>query len=99
MTDPTNNHPIHEAQRLPRGSYPAMLTAFLDDGQIDWEGVDRLTDFCIDHSAAGIFACGLSAEIGLMDDEEKGSLAERILHHAAGRVPMVVGAITSGPID
>jgi 4-hydroxy-tetrahydrodipicolinate synthase len=99
MTDPTNSHSSHGAQRLPHGSYPAMLTAFLDDGQIDWEGVDRLTDFCIDHSAAGIFACGLSAEVGEMNDEEKGALAERIVRHAAGRVPMVVGAITSGSIE
>ncbi len=88
-----------QTERLPRGSYPAMLTAFQDDGQIDWEGVDRLTDYCIDHGAAGIFACGGSAEVSEMDDEEIGALGERIVRQAAGRVPVVVAAITSGPVD
>jgi len=94
-----NNNMDNQMTRLPRGSYPAMLTAFQDDGRIDWQGVDRLTDFCIDHGAAGIFACGGSAEVSAMDDGEKGDLAERIVSHAAGRVPMVVAAITSGSID
>ena len=95
MTPPRND----KADKLPGGSYPAMLTAFQDDGAIDWDGVDRLTDYCIETGVTGIFAGGLSAEITEMDDEEKGALAERIIRRAAGRVPVVAGAIVWGPLD
>lgn len=88
-----------EQSRLPTGSYPAMLTAFGDDGAIDFDGVDRLTDHCIEKGAAGIFACGLSAEIREMSNEERVLLAERIVRRAAGRVPVVAGAITEGPLE
>ncbi|MEZ6071156.1 MAG: dihydrodipicolinate synthase family protein [Pirellulales bacterium] len=75
--------------RLPAGSYPAMLTAFHDDGRIDWDGVSRLTDKCIEAGASGIFACGLSAEVLQMDDDEKVQLAEHIIRRTAGRIPIV----------
>jgi len=86
-------------QRLPPGSYPAMLTAFHDDGAIDWEGVDRLTDHCIETGAAGIFACGLSAEVLWMNDDEKTQLAERVITRTAGRAPIVAAAISAGSIE
>lgn len=88
-----------QQSRLPTGSYPAMLTAFHDDGSIDFDGVDRLTDYSIEKGAAGIFACGLSAEIREMSDEERVSLAERIVRRVAGRVPVVAGAISEGPLE
>lgn len=84
---------------LPPGSYPAMLTAFHDDGSFDWQGIDRLIDDCLNHGAAGIFACGLSSEIMQMDDDEKGQLAEYIVKRVNGRAPVVACAITSGSIE
>jgi 4-hydroxy-tetrahydrodipicolinate synthase len=91
--------PPPPSDRLPRGFYPVMVTAFHEDGSIDWEGVDRITDFCITTGAAGLFAGGLSAEIDQMDDMEKVALADRIVRRAAGRVPVIAGAITSGPLE
>jgi len=86
-------------KQLPPGSYPAMLTAFNDDGSFDWPSIDRLIDDCLDHGAAGIFACGLSSEVMLMDDDEKGQLAEYIVKRVNGRAPVVACAITTGPIE
>ena len=92
--------PMNEqTDKLPCGSYPAMLTAFGNDGTIDFDGVDRLTDYCIEAGVAGIFATGLSAEITEMDDQETAALAERIVRRAAGRVPVVAAAIVWGPLD
>lgn len=94
------NLPETERENLfPSGSYPAMLTAFHDDGSIDWHGVDRLVEDCLENGAAGIFACGLSAEILQMDDDEKSQLAEYIIARVNGRVPVVAAAITSGTIE
>lgn len=96
MTEP----PVkHSAVSAPRGSYPVMVTAFQEDGSFDWEGVDRLTDFCIETDSAGIFACGLSAEIDRMENQEKVALAERIVRRTAGRIPVVAGAIGGGTIE
>ena len=86
------------ADKLPPGIYPAMLTAFHQNGAIDWDGVDRITDFCIESGVAGIFACGLSAEIDQMDDDEKAALAEHIMRYVDGRVPVVASAITGGSL-
>jgi len=91
-TNPSEN-------KFPKGSYPAMPTAFHRDGAIDWEGVDRLTDHCIASGAAGIFACGGSAEIAQMDDDEITQLAERITKRTAGQVPIVACAISTEPIE
>jgi len=94
-----NQSPNPTENKFPRGSYPAMLTAFHDDGAINWEGVDRLTDQCIASGAAGIFACGGSAEVMQMDVDEIAQLAERIIKHTAGRVPIVASAIFPGPLE
>jgi len=94
-----NQQPKPVDNKFPRGSYPAMLTAFHDDGAIDWEGVDRLTDHCIASGAAGIFACGGSAEIMQMDVDEIAQLAERIIKNTAGRVPVVASAILPGSLE
>jgi len=76
-----------------------MVTPFREDRTIDFDGVDRLTDLYIDAGVAGIFACGLSAEISWMEDEEKVALARRIVRHVAGRVPVVATAIRLGTIE
>ncbi|MCI0492627.1 MAG: dihydrodipicolinate synthase family protein [Planctomycetes bacterium] len=83
---------------LPRGSYPALLTAFHENHAIDWQGVEQLTDYAIDNGSAGMFAAGLSAEINFMTDEEKVSLVRHIVQYTAGRVPIVGCAITTGPL-
>jgi 4-hydroxy-tetrahydrodipicolinate synthase len=75
-----------------------MLTAFANDGSIDWDGVDQITDFYIESGAAGLFAGGLSAEIDQMEDAEKVALADRVVRRTAGRVPVIAGAITHGPL-
>jgi len=94
------NLPATETTKLlPPGSYPAMLTSFHDDGSIDWLGVDRLIDDCLDNGAAGIFACGLSAEIMQMDDDEIAELAAYIVKQVAGRAPVVASAITTGSVE
>ena len=76
-----------------------MLTAFHDNGEINWNGIAQLTEHCIATGAAGIFACGLSAEILQMSDEEIAQLAEHIIKQTAGRVPIIASAISSGPIE
>ena len=91
--------PEDQAERFPRGAYPAMVTPFDETKAIDWDGVDRATDFYVRSRVTGIFVGGLSAEIKWMSDDEKVALAERIVRRAAGRVKVVAGAISEGSLD
>jgi 4-hydroxy-tetrahydrodipicolinate synthase len=85
--------------RLPQGTYPVMLTAFGDGGAIDWDGVDRLTDFYLASGASGLFAAAMSGEAHVLDDDEKVALVQRVAERTAGRVPVVAGALGSGDIE
>lgn len=75
------------------GVWPVMMTAFNADRTIDWNGVDALTDWYIDSGVAGLFACCGSSEVFHLSEREKLDLADRIVTRAAGRVPVVAGAI------
>jgi len=74
--------------RLLHGVWPAMITPFKMDLSIDWDGVDRLTDWYIESGVAGLFAVGQSSEMFAMDDDERLRLARRVVQRADGRLPV-----------
>lgn len=86
-------------QVLPAGVWPVMLTPFLPDGCIDWEAYDGLIDLYIDSGASGLFATCLSGEISELTLDECIRLASRAKEYAAGRVPVVAGAIRLGAVS
>ena len=83
---------------LPKDVYPVMLTAFHEDGSLDFQGVDHLTDYYLQADVTGLFACAISAEINYLDDTEKTALAEHIVQYVNGRVPVVAGALSDGSL-
>jgi 4-hydroxy-tetrahydrodipicolinate synthase len=66
-----------------------MLTPLRDDGTIDWEGVDALTDWYLARGVDGLFAVCLSSEMYQLNPQERLDLAARIVRRVAGRVPVV----------
>jgi 4-hydroxy-tetrahydrodipicolinate synthase len=76
-----------------------MLTAFHDDGAIDWPGVDALTDWYIENGSTGLFAVCLSSEMYDLSDYERLALARRVVGRAAGRVPVVATGTFGGPVE
>ena len=72
-----------------------MITPLKMDMSIDWDGVDRLTDWYIDFGVAGLFAVGQSSEMFALSDGERLRLAARVVRRADGRVPIVA----SGTFD
>jgi 4-hydroxy-tetrahydrodipicolinate synthase len=85
-------------EHLPAGLYPVMLTAFHDDGAIDWPGVDALTDWYIENGATGLFAVCLSSEMYDLSDYERLSLARRVVRRARGRAAVVATGTFGGPV-
>ncbi len=71
------------------GVFPAMITPFKLDKSIDWDGVDRLTDWYIESGVDGLLAVGQSSEMFALTDEERFRLAGRVVERADGRVPVL----------
>ncbi len=78
---------------LPNGVWPVMLTPFTQEGEVDFESLQRLTDWYIEAGSAGLFTCCLSSEIFHLSEQEKRDIARCVIQHTAGRVPVVAGAI------
>ena len=81
-----------------KGVWPVMLTPFKENGEVDWSGVDALTDWYIEAGVAGLFAVCLSSEMYELTEEEKISLVRRVVKRSAGRVPVVASGTFGGSI-
>jgi len=71
------------------GSWPVMITPFNEDKSIDWNSLDRLTDWYINSGSAGLFSVCQSSEMYNLNDEEKLEIATRVLKKVDGRVPVI----------
>jgi len=84
---------------LANGVWPVMLTAFTPNKQIDWDGVDRLTDWYIASGVAGLFAVCQSSEMRELTVEERLALAKRVVKRANGCVQVVATGTFGGAIE
>jgi 4-hydroxy-tetrahydrodipicolinate synthase len=90
--------PKKAACSVPHGLWPVMLTPFKEDGAIDWNGLDALTDWYLAEGAAGLFACCLSSEMYALDPAERLELVRAVVKRTAGRVPVVATGTFGGPL-
>lgn len=76
-----------------------MITPFSKDGGIDFEAVDRLTEFYIQSGCHGIFAVCQSSEMFFLTEDERVALARRVVEAAKGRVSVVASGHISDDIS
>lgn len=69
--------------------WPVMLTPMNWDGTIDWDGVDRITDWYIDAGCRGLFTNSRSSEVEFLTAEERVQLAARVVKRANGRAAVI----------
>lgn len=74
-----------------RGVYIISATPFFDDGSIDMESADRLTDFYLKKGVTGITILGMMGEAQKLSPEESKAFMDRVITRVDGRVPVVVG--------
>lgn len=79
-----------------RGVFPISATPFTDNGEIDWESADRLTDFYLQCGVHGLTLLGMMGEAQKLTLDEASSFAVRAIHRVDGRVPVVVGVSAGG---
>jgi len=72
------------------GSCVAMVTPF-KDGQVDYEGLNKLIDWHIEQGTDALLICGTTGEGSTLSDEEHRKVLKVAGEHIAGRVPFIAG--------
>lgn len=67
------------------------LTPFTDDGDVDLEGIDSLTDYYLDSRVHGLTILGIMGEAHKLSDAERSAVMERYISAADSCVPVIVG--------
>ncbi len=78
-----------------QGVYPIAPTPFFDDGQIDFESIDRLVDFYLSIGADGITVLGQLGEAQKLTHDESVAVALRMIRRAP-TLPVIVGVSAPG---
>jgi 4-hydroxy-tetrahydrodipicolinate synthase len=73
------------------GSIVALATPMHDNGDIDWENLDRLVEFHIKEGTDAIVAVGTTGESATLNAKEHCAVMERVIKTVAGRIPVIAG--------
>lgn len=73
-----------------KGVFPVVPTPFNEDGELDLASQKRCVDFMIEAGSNGLCILANFSEQFALSDEERELLTDTILHHVAGRVPVIV---------
>jgi len=84
---------------IPGGVYPTMITPYTDDGRIDWNALEALVEWHIEHGVAGFFAVCQSSEMFHLSLRERLELARMSIKFARGRVPVLVSGHVADTLD
>jgi len=74
-----------------KGLGVAMVTPFLTDQSIDFEGLKKLTHFLINNGVDYLVVQGTTGESPSLSEEEKLAVLETVIIENAGRLPVVYG--------
>lgn len=77
-----------------KGVYAIAATPFLEDGSIDFNSVDSLTDFYQDSGCTGITILGIMGEAPKLEPEESRAIIKRVISRA--KIPVIVGVSAPG---
>lgn len=73
-----------------KGLYIIAATPFTDQGELDLDSIDSLTDFYIEKGTTGLTILGMMGEAHKLTEAETVTVMERVLARA-GQLPVVVG--------
>jgi N-acetylneuraminate lyase len=73
-----------------QGAWPALLTPFTADDQVNLPVLRNLVDYLIGKRIGGFYVCGSTGEGIYMSVDERKLVTETVIDHVAGRVPVIV---------
>lgn len=74
-----------------KGVIPAIVTPFNSDGELDKDGLKRLTRFLLNNGVHGIMTTGGNGEFPHLLREEKRMVTETVVKEVKGAVPVIAG--------
>ena len=78
------------------GVFIISATPFLDSGDLDLYGTDKLVDFYLDAGVHGITVLGMMGEADKLTREESVQFMNRVLTRVEQKIPVVVGVSNTG---
>ncbi|TDE94908.1 dihydrodipicolinate synthase family protein [Occultella glacieicola] len=78
------------------GVIPPLCTPLAPDGEVDESSLDRLVDHLVDGGVHGLFVLGTTGEVSALSDAQRERVVAVAVARAAGRLPVLVGAIDTG---
>ena len=84
---------------LEKGFIPVMLTPFLENGEVDYDGLTQLTEFYLASGANGLFANCLSSEMFELTPRERIKVTLHVVNVANNRVPVVATGTFGSAIE
>ena len=79
--------------KLLRGVVPPVCTPFTSDYEVDEKSLRRLINYLLDGGVTGLFVLGSTSEVAYLSDKRRADVIRIAIDEAAGRVPVVAGAI------
>jgi 4-hydroxy-tetrahydrodipicolinate synthase len=73
------------------GTGTAIVTPFMDDGNIDFKAFKKLIEYQVQNHIEAIVVCGSTGESATLSNKEKMSLLIAALEYAAGRIKVIAG--------
>ena len=78
-----------------KGVYAIAVTPFLPDGRVDFDSVERMTDFYLGCGVTGLTILGILGEAPKLEPEESLAIVKHVVKRA-GKIPVVVGVSAPG---
>lgn len=75
-----------------KGSLPALVTPFTEDGELDLDTLKKLVEWHVDQGSHGIVPVGTTGESPTLTHDEHRLVIEEVVKAAAGRIPVIAGA-------
>lgn len=75
-----------------KGSLPALVTPFTEDGELDLAGLEALVEWQIAEGSHGLVPVGTTGESPTLTHDEHRRVVEEVVRIANGRVPVIAGA-------
>ena len=79
-----------------KGVFVIAATPFTDSGAIDFESIDRLTDFYLGFGIDGLTIMGIMGEAPKLSQDESLAVMRRFLRRVDGKLPVIVGVSAPG---
>lgn len=74
-----------------RGSIVAIVTPMLEDGSVDWKGLEKLVEWHIEQGTNSIVAVGTTGEASTLSVAEHALVIKEIIRVANKRIPIIAG--------